>query len=122
MITNVKLVGVCVSDQQKALDFYTQKLGFSVVADIPMGPEQRWIEVTPPGAETHLALFTPEGLEDRIGSFANIVFRCKDIYETCKTLRERGVIFTKEPEDQPGGIMAQLVDEDGNEFVLRDSR
>jgi lactoylglutathione lyase len=122
MITNVKLVGVCVRDQQEALDFYTQKLGFTLVADIPMGDSLRWIEVSPPGAETHLALFTPQGLEDRIGSFANIVFRCKDIYATCKTLRERGVTFTKEPEDQPGGIMAQIVDEDGNEFVLRDSR
>lgn len=119
MINSVKLVGVNVKDQDRALDFYTNVLGFKLLTDKPMGPNARWIEVSPPGAETHLALWTPPGLEDRIGTFSGVVFRCDDIKATYEELRERGVKFTEEPRDQPGGTMAQFVDPDGNTFVLR---
>jgi predicted enzyme related to lactoylglutathione lyase len=118
MITNVKLIGVCVRDQDKALDFYTDKLGFEVISDEPMGPDARWIEVAPPGAQTHLALSTPRGLEERIGTFSQIVFKCTDIQATYEELRKRGVNFTQEPTEQPGGTMALFTDPDGNTFVL----
>jgi lactoylglutathione lyase len=119
MITGVKLIGVCVRDQQRALDFFTRQLGFEVLSDVPMGPEARWIEVAPPGYPTHLALWTPPGLEDRIGTFSQVVFRCDDIQKTFRELREAGVTFTQEPKEQPGGTMGQFVDPDGNTFVLR---
>ena len=119
MITQIKLVGVCVSNQEEALDFYTNKLGFEVIANEPMQPGVRWIEVAPPGAETHLALFTPPGLEERIGTFSQIVFRCTDIHATYEEVHKRGVEFTSLPIEQPGGVMAQFVDPDGNIFVLR---
>lgn len=118
MITSVKLMGVCVSDQARALDFYTNKLGFEVVTDEPMGPDARWLEVAPPGGAVRLALYTPPGLEDRIGSFSQIVFQCDDIQSTYRELTQRGVTFTQPPTDQPGGVMATFVDPDGNVFVL----
>jgi lactoylglutathione lyase len=118
MITCVKLVGVCVGDQQRALEFYTKKLGFEVRTDQPMGPNARWIEVAPPGAETGLALWTPPGLESRIGTFSQVVFKCADVRATYAELKARGVEFRQEPKEQPGGIMAQFVDPDGNSFVL----
>jgi lactoylglutathione lyase len=118
MISNVKLMGVCVKDQEKALDFYSNVLGFEVLTNEPMGPGARWIEVAPPGGQTRLALYTPPGLEDRIGTFSQIVFKCKDIYATYEELQQRGVKFTQVPTDQPGGVMAQFVDPDGNRFVL----
>ncbi len=118
MITKVKLAGICVKDQEKALDFYTSKLGFEVIANEPMGENARWVEVAPRGAETGLALFTPPGHEDRIGTFSQIVFGCEDVRETYKELRAKGVKFVQEPQDQPGGVMAQFEDLDGNRFVL----
>jgi predicted enzyme related to lactoylglutathione lyase len=118
MITQVKLVGICVGDQQRALEFYTKKLGFEVRTDQPMGPGARWIEVAPPGAETGLALWTPPGLEDRIGTFSQVVFRCVDVQATYEQLKARGVEFRQEPKAQPGGVMAQFADPDGNLFVL----
>jgi|SRR5215467_209621 len=119
MITSVKLVGVCVTDQDRALDFYTKTLGFKLITDTPMGPEARWIEVAPPGAETHLALWTPPGMEDRVGTFSTVVFRSDDVDKTYDELERRGVKFTDKPHDQPGGKMGIFEDPDGNKFVLR---
>ena len=120
MIKNVAKVGVYVRDQQRALDFFTQVLGFEVISDELMGPDGRWIEVRPPGGQTALALWTPPGLEDRIGTFSGIVFTCEDVHATYEELRQRGVKFTQEPVKQPGGVMGVFVDPDGNSFVLRD--
>jgi len=58
------------SQSGRGLKFSTQKLGFKVVTDQPFDGKQRWIELLIPGAETWLALFTPEGHENRIGDFS----------------------------------------------------
>jgi predicted enzyme related to lactoylglutathione lyase len=118
MITNVKSMGVCVKDQAQALDFFTKKLGFEVRTDEPMGPNARWIEVGLPGSDVSLALWTPPGLENRIGTFSQIVFQCEDVFATAEELRKKGVNITQEPKDQPGGVMALFTDPDGNTFVL----
>jgi uncharacterized glyoxalase superfamily protein PhnB len=119
MITHVGNVTVCVRDQQKALEFYTQKLGFEVRRNEPMGPNARWIEVAPKGAQSTLVLFTPPGLENRIGTFAGIVLGTDNPEATYRELSGRGVEFTQKPEKQPwGGTMGQFKDQDGNTFVL----
>lgn len=117
-ITRAGTVGIFVSDQDRALDFYVNRLGFEKRLDEPMGSEARWIEVVPTGAETRLVLFTPPGMEDRIGTFSNVVFECDDIQVTYEELRGRGVEFSEEPNEQPWGMWAQFKDVDGNEFGL----
>jgi len=119
VITGVKLIGACVSDQQRALDSFTGRLEFEVTSDVPMGPGARWIEVAPPGYPTQLAPWPPPGLENRIGTLSQVVFRCDDVQKTFWELREAGVTFNQEPKDQPGGTTSQFVDPDGNTFVLR---
>jgi catechol 2,3-dioxygenase-like lactoylglutathione lyase family enzyme len=52
---------VPVSDQDAAIAFYTETLGFSVVADVPFGDGERWVEVAPPGGGAALALIPPQG-------------------------------------------------------------
>lgn len=121
MITNIAVTGVFVSDQEQALDFYVNKLGFETRADEPMGDGQRWLEVAPPGAATRivLSLATEEWGADRVGQFAGIVFEPDDIDATYQELSARGVEFTEPPTDQPwGGKQAQFVDQDGNGFVI----
>lgn len=119
MINKVAKLGVCVRDQERALKFYTEVLGFEVIADLPMGKNARWIEVGPKGAETKLALWTPPGLEDRIGTFSGIVFEADDVEGTHQELAKKGVNFTQAPVKQAGGVMGQFTDPDGNIFVLR---
>ena len=103
------------SDQDRALAFYTNKLGFETRADISVG-DYRWIEVAPPGAETALVLEPGQGT---VGMFTSVVFATDDMQATYDQLRSRGVRFTEEPTKQSwGGIQAQFVDPDGNTFVL----
>src|SRR5271156_4216461 len=75
MIRGVKIVSIPVKSQDVALKFYTEKLGFKVATDQEMVPGgQRWIELKIPGADTNLALFTPDGHENRIGGFQSMTF------------------------------------------------
>jgi predicted enzyme related to lactoylglutathione lyase len=114
MISKVNTVGVYVSDQQRALEFYRDRLGFEVLNDAPMGEDARWIEVAPPGAHTRLVLFTPDGQEDRIGGFSNVIFDCDDIEATHRELSARGVEFPDAPSKQEWGWWATIRDPDGN--------
>ncbi len=114
----VKMVGINISDQQRALDLSTGKLGFEVHTDLPMGGSQRWIELRVPGSDKHVTLFTPPGHEDRIGSFVNLVFGAEDVEKTFEELRARGVEFAQPPRKESWGTSAIFKDPDGNSFVL----
>ena len=119
MLTNVRSVGIYVSDQQRALDFFTEILGCELVIDQPMSQDARWIEVRIPGDDTLLVLFTPEGQQDRIGTFSNVLFHCDDMQATYEDLSARGVVFTTTPEVAPWGRWwAAFEDPDGNTYGL----
>ena len=117
MIKAVKFVSVPTRDQDRALAFYVEKLGFRVVTDQPFG-EQRWIELRVPGAETGVVLFTPQGHEERIGGFMNMAFVADDVRKTYEELSARGVEFVQPPKTEHWGTSAIFKDPDGNTFVL----
>lgn len=60
-ITQVGRVLVPVANQDDAIEFYTKKLGFTVVADVPFGDGARWVEVAPARGGTTVALVPPQG-------------------------------------------------------------
>ena len=117
MIKAVKFVSVPTRDQDRALAFYTETLGFRVVTDQPFG-EQRWIELRIPGAETGVVLFTPPGQEERIGGFMNLAFVADDVRKTYDELSARGVEFVQPPKTEHWGTSAVFKDPDGNTFAL----
>ena len=118
MIRGIKLVSIPVSNQDVSLKFYTEKMGFKVATDQPMGPGQRWIELLIPGSDVNLALYTPRGHEDRIGSLQPVTFWCEDAFATAATLKSRGVELVCEPKREIWGSRAVFKDPDGNQFVL----
>ncbi len=118
MIKQIKFVSIPVADQNRALDFYTEKLGFTIITDQPFDDKQRWIELRVPKAQTRVVLFTPEGDEKRIGSFMNMSYQCDDIDKTYKELSARGVQFEGPPQKQPWGTYAMFKDSEGNRFVV----
>lgn len=118
MIRGIKFVSIPVRDQDTALAFYTEALGFKVVTDQPFTPTQRWIELLIPGADSGIVLFLPEGQEDRIGSFQNISFWCDDVFATSAILKSKGVQFRQDPRTESWGSAAIFADPEGNQFVL----
>src|ERR1700730_7282519 len=65
-VSQIGTVMVPVSDQDRAIEFYVEKLGFEKRADVPFGGGERWVEVAPAGAATTLALVPPR--EDQAGA------------------------------------------------------
>jgi predicted enzyme related to lactoylglutathione lyase len=118
MITHLKFVSVPTRDQDSALRFWTDRVGFFVLSDQPFSEQQRWIELSIRDSDTRLVLFTPDGHEDRIGGFFNGAFACDDVEATYRQLGERGVQFDSPPQKQPWGTFATFRDPDGNRFVL----
>jgi predicted enzyme related to lactoylglutathione lyase len=118
MIKRVKFLGIPVRDQERALAFYTGKLGFQVFTDQPFTGKQRWIELSIPGAETRVVLFTPDGQEDRIGTFLNTAWEVDNIQQTYDHLIAVGVEFAGPPQKQPWGSFAIMKDSEGNSICL----
>ncbi|MEA2641165.1 MAG: hypothetical protein QOF51_2559 [Chloroflexota bacterium] len=132
MITGINSTTVFVTDQDRAVDFYVNKLGFEKRMDVSMGPEQpRWIEVVPPGGQTALTLYLPtrempgaDSLEEaqaRTGIFTGITLGTDDIQKTYEELSAKGAEFRDPPAQQPWGWWATLVDPDGNSFGIYQS-
>jgi predicted enzyme related to lactoylglutathione lyase len=114
----IKFVSVPVKDQDRALAFWTKKVGMQVVTDQPMGPGMRWIELKLPGAQTGIVLFTPEGHEGRVGTFSGISFSTDDVEKSHRELSGRGVEFAQPPKKEPWGTSAIFKDSEGNSYVL----
>ena len=120
-IKAIEQVTIPVQDQDRALAFYTKKMGFELYTDVSMGEGQRWIELKIPGAHTMLVLFTPSGHEDRIGTSATFTFRCDNLEETYQELCERGVTFEAPPQEAPWGNYCLIKDSEGNTICLSGS-
>ena len=118
MIKGVKFASIPVRDQDRALEFYTKKLGLRVVTDSPFDGKQRWIELGIPRAETKLVLFTAEGQEQMIGGFMNVSFMTDDVEATTRELKEKGVEFVQDPQQWDWGTASIFQDPDGNKFML----
>jgi len=118
MIKNVDFVSIPVTDQKRAVRFYTEQLGFTIFTDQPFNDTQRWIELKIAGAQTRVVLFTPDGHENRVGGFQNLTFHCDDVDRTYEELKARGVEFTQEPRTEHWGRMAMFKDSEGNIFLV----
>jgi predicted enzyme related to lactoylglutathione lyase len=118
MIKRIKFLGIPVADQERALRFYTEILGFRVFTDQPFSETQRWIELSIPGADTGVVLFTPEGQEDRIGTFVNTSWEVDNLDKTYADLQAKGVEFKGPPQKQAWGNFAVMKDSEGNHIVL----
>lgn len=118
MIKRIKFIGIPVGDQDRALEFYTQKLGFRILTDQQFTPTQRWIELTIPGADTGIALFTPPGHENRVGTFVNTSWEVENVEKEYEALLLKGIEFTAPPVKQPWGTSVIMKDSEGNSIVL----
>jgi catechol 2,3-dioxygenase-like lactoylglutathione lyase family enzyme len=115
-ISHVGIVSVNVRDLDAAIAFYTEKLGFEKTTDAPMGPDARWVEVAPVGAQTRLSLIAagnPAYEPERIGTMVS-TFEVNGFEATCEALKAQGVEFRREPKQEFFGWWAEILDADGN--------
>jgi predicted enzyme related to lactoylglutathione lyase len=120
-ISKVGTVGVPVTDQDRALQFYVDTLGFTKTLDAPFGGGQRWIEVAPAGATTTIALApTPEGKP--VGVDTGIRLFTADADADHAYLTGQGVDADAEVMRWPGvPAMFSFRDPDGNTLYLVES-
>jgi len=119
-LTQVGRVCVTVSDTDRAIDFYTNKLGFEKVVDVPMGPDQRWVEVALEGTPTTIALAPPPPGQTAGGSQTGIILDTSDVDADHATLKSAGVDVDDEISRYGGSVppMFWLRDPDGNALIV----
>jgi catechol 2,3-dioxygenase-like lactoylglutathione lyase family enzyme len=113
-ITDIATVGIPVSDQDKAVEFFVGKLGFEKRLDAPVSENFRWITVAAPGASTSVALIA----NPDTGADTGIRFVVPDAGAEHQAMRERGVEagdLLRWPGVPP---MFEFKDPDGNKFVI----
>lgn len=117
-ITQVGTVMVPVSDQDQAISFFVEKLGFEKLADTPFGRGDRWVEVAPAGAATTLALVLPREGES-VGIETRIAFRTQDIDGDYARLSAGGLDVDEVVRmGDPIPPMLFFRDPDGNRFMI----
>jgi len=134
MIKGINVIGLYVHDQDEALVFYVNKLGFEVHADVKNGPF-RWLTVkhpNQPGFE--LGLFQPqepvlgaataETMRAMVakGAMPPLVLEVDDCRATYDALKAKGVEFTQEPIARFGSVDANLRDPSGNAWKMVEAR
>jgi catechol 2,3-dioxygenase-like lactoylglutathione lyase family enzyme len=134
MIQGIQQVGLYVRDQDEALAFYVDKLGFRVHADVRNG-DYRWLTVQHPDQPSfQLGLFTPgppvldaetaQTLRAMVakGAMPPLVLNVDDCRAAHDRLRACGVEFTQEPVDRYGHVDAGFRDPSGNGWKMIQSR
>ncbi|MCL5437584.1 MAG: VOC family protein [Candidatus Thermoplasmatota archaeon] len=126
MEARVYQITLVVRDQESAVRYYTEKVGFEIKTDFTPPGGERWVTVGPKGQDIEMALY-PAGRGDpngwsaqwKPGTLPPLVLRVNDCRAVFSELKARGVEFKQEePEEHPWGISCTFSDPDGNLFSL----
>ena len=134
MTQGVQVAGLYVRDQDEALAFYVEKLGFRVHTDVRNG-DYRWLTVQHPEQPSlQLGLFAPgppaldaataQAVRALVakGAMPPLVLQVDDCRAACERMRERGVELTQEPVDRYGTVDAGFRDPSGNGWKMIQAR
>jgi len=116
-ITDVRTIGINVTNQDDALGYFVGTLGFEKRLDAAISPTTRWVEVAPPGADTSIALNAAQATAD-VGTDTGIRFTVPDAAAEHAALRERGVDVSDLLRWEGVPTMFSFDDPDGNRFYI----
>lgn len=125
MLKNVFYTSVLVSDQDRALDFYTNVLGLEKRVENPTPDGPRFLTVGVEGDEFQLVLWpgTPGQAEPAMGQQPpSVTIEVDDCRKTVEELKSRGAEFITDVLEFPWGYVAQFLDPDGNRLQVREGR
>lgn len=118
MPTYVRFVELPAVDQERAVKFYTEKLGFRVAQDREYKEGWRWVSLEIPEAQTKILLTQKSGETRDVPS---LVLTVDDVYASYRELKEKGVEFTTGPDEAPwdgGEVFAVFRDSEGNLVMI----
>lgn len=116
-ISDVRTIGINVTNQDEALAFYVETLGFEKRLDAPISPTMRWLEVAPPGASTSIALNATDATSDA-GTDTGVRFTVPDAAAEHAALRDRGIAVGDLLRWDGVPPMFTFDDPDGNRFYI----
>ena len=120
-ITDVRTIGITVTNQDEALAFFVDTLGFEKRLDAPISPTMRWVEVAPPGASTSIALNAAEtaaNIGADVGTDTGVRFTVPNAAAEHAAMRERGVDVGDLLRWDGVPPMFSFDDPDGNRFYI----
>jgi lactoylglutathione lyase len=119
MLQYIKFTQLPVTNQQRAVRFYTQKLGFRILQNTPYKTGWRWIELGIPGAETAIVLTKRDN--DLVNEVPSLVLAVDDVEATFEELSANGVEAIQPPRPAPWNPeqrFALLRDSEGNTILI----
>jgi len=116
-ITDVRTIGINVTNQDEALAFYVDKLGFEKRLDASISPTMRWLEVAAAGASTSIALNAAEDTAD-VGTDTGVRFTVPDAAAEHAAMRDRGIAVGDLLRWEGVPPMFTFDDPDGNRFYI----
>ena len=121
-IANIALV---VSDYDEAINFYTKKLGFTLLEDTVLTPEKRWVRISPPGAKECCLLLAKAANEEQRKSVGNqtggrvfLFLFTDDFQRDYNNMTQQGIRFVRPPVKEEYGTVAVFEDLYGNLWDL----
>lgn len=125
MTQKIGAVALVVRDYDEAIAFYTEKLGFSLLADTALGDGKRWVVVAPPGAEESSLLLAEAAspaqercIGNQTGGRVFLFLHTDDFWRDYRAMQARGVVFLEEPREEAYGTVAVFEDLYGNTWDL----
>ena len=116
-IASFEILSVPVADQERAKLFYRDVLGFDLLREMPMGPNQKWIQLAPKACSTTIALVSWFDAM-RPGGLQGVMLNVDDIDLEHARLTAQGLVLT-DIKQEPWGRFTMLSDPDGNGWILR---
>ena len=124
MTQSIATIALVVRDYDEAIGFYRDRLGFTLVADTPLGPGKRWVLVAPAGGGARLLLAEADGPEqqahigNQTGGRVRFFLETDDFARDFAAYSARGVTFLEAPRHEPYGSVAVFEDLYGNRWDL----
>lgn len=117
MIQKVNTVFLYVGDQDRSLEFFTQKLGMKKLRDTEMWPGARWLEVAPEGAQTSIALAAASDFDREPGALVAFTLSAANVRELYEELKAQGV-EVEEPKEEGWATTTRFTDPDGHQILV----
>ena len=125
MYQRIAHIALVVKDYDEAIQFYTDKLGFTLLEDTKLSEHKRWVLVAPPGAKECCLLLAKAANEQQLASVGNqtggrvfLFLFTDDFWRDYNKLIEKGVHFVRLPKEEEYGIVAVFADLYGNLWDL----